>query len=333
MAGLGAPSAGNVSVAAAMPLDPNAMRFLERLAALDPPSALMLTVDERRGALAALLGFSGPPQPVARVEERTLPGAESTLRARVYTPTDENSALLPGLVYFHGGGLVAGSLESHDGICRALSNASGCRLVAVDYRLAPEHRFPAAIADGCVATYWIAAHAAELGIDAERLMLCGDSAGATLAAVICQRIVAARQVRLAGQVLLCPILDFCAETPSRRDFGEGFLLDEATLEHDLTHYLGPGVDRADPRISPLRASSLDDLPPTCIHTAEYDPLRDEGAAYAARLSLAGVRTLYRCHSGMIHLFYGIGAVIPYAARAYEILGADIRALLQSDSRP
>jgi acetyl esterase len=310
-----------------VPVDPRAQRFLDRLAALNPSSALALSVEERRAALAELLAFAGTREAVERTEERAVPGAESELAVRLYTPAQMQSAVLPGLVYFHGGGWVAGTLDSHDGICRSLANASGCRLISVGYRLAPEHPFPAAIADGWAVTRWVAAHAAEVGIDPSRLGVCGDSAGATLAAVIAQLAAWTPHLRLALQVLLCPILDAHAATESRRLFASGYFLDQATLEHDLRHYLGAGADVEDPRISPLRAADVRHLPPTSIHTAEFDPSRDEGKAYAERLEQAGVATLYRCHSGMIHLFYGMGALIPYAAEAYRQIGADIAALL------
>ncbi len=312
-----------------MPLDPRAKRFLDRLAALNPPSVLALTVSERRSGLRQLLSFSGPGAPIGRVEERTLAGpGEAPLTLRIYRPpAGAGDALLPALVYFHGGGLVAGSLDTHDPICRSLSNASGSVILSVDYRLAPEHRFPAAISDGCHATVWVATHAPELGIDAARIGVCGDSAGATLAAVVCQTLCETREAKLALQFLLCPIMDFCAVTDSRRDYAAGYLVDQATLDHDLKHYLGADGDPCHPRVSPLRVATVSDLPPTCIHTAEFDPLRDEGAAYARRLEAAGIRTTYRCHSGMIHLFYGMGALIPYATTAYELIGADIRAML------
>lgn len=311
-----------------MPLDPRAKRFLYRLAALNPPSVLALTVTERRDGLRELLSFSGPPAPVGRIEERSLPGPTGApLALRIYTPADVDGGLLPGLVYFHGGGLVAGTLDTHDPICRALSNAAGCVVVSVDYRLAPEHPFPAAITDGCCATVWIARNAGELGVDSARLGICGDSAGATLAAVICQTLSETGETRLALQFLLCPITDFCADTASRRDFASGYLVDQATLEHDLRYYLGADGDATHPRVSPLRSPDLRYLPPTCIHTAEFDPLRDEGAAYADRLREAGVTTTYRCHSGMIHLFYGMGALLPYTATAYQLIGNDIRSML------
>jgi acetyl esterase/lipase len=140
-------------------------------------------------------------------------------------------------------------------------------------------------------------------------------------------IAATGDMRLALQFLLCPIMDFNADTDSRRRFAKGYLIDRETLEHDLKFYLGPETDRADPRVSPLRAPDVRHVPPACIHTAEFDPVRDEGKAYADRLIGAGVRTTYRCHAGMIHLFYGMGAVIPYAAKALKLMGADIRAMI------
>jgi acetyl esterase len=318
-----------------MPLDPRAKRFLDRLAALNPPSVLALTVSERRSGLRQLLSFSGPGEPMGTIEERTLPGPSGLpLTLRIYRPaTDAASAGAaagnppPALVYFHGGGLVAGSLDTHDPICRSLGNATGCVLLSVDYRLAPEYPFPAAIADGCYATVWVTAHAEELGVDPMRIGVCGDSAGATLAAVVCQTVAATGEARLAMQFLLCPIMDFCAATQSRREYATGYLVDQATLDHDLKHYLGADGDPSHPRVSPLRVANVSDLPPTCIHTAEFDPLRDEGAVYADRLREAGIKTTYRCHSGMIHLFYGMGALIPYAATAYRLIGTDIRAML------
>lgn len=316
-----------------MPLDAQVSRFLDRLAVTAPRDPGGLTVAERRASIARLLALGGDPEPVARIEKRSLPGPGGTLRVWVYTPAGAPLGLLPGLVYFHGGGFVAGSLETHDGICRSLANASGCRLVAVDYRLGPEARFPAALLDACAATRWTAEQAARLGIDARSIGVCGDSAGATLAAVVAQTLVAEGGPPLVLQCLLCPILDYRAETPSREAFGSGYLLERETLQHDLRHYVGEGADAGDPRISPLRAQRLKGLPPACIHTAECDPLRDEGAAYAQRLERARVRVSYRCHPGMIHLFYGLGGVIPYAAEAYRLLGADIRAVLASRDGP
>jgi acetyl esterase len=310
-----------------MALDPQVRRFLDRLAVASPPTDAVAGVTERRDGLQQLLQSFGQREAVGRVEELRVPGPGGALAIRAYTPAGRDQSVLPAWVYFHGGGFVAGSLESHDGIVRSLANATGFRVFSVDYRLGPEHRFPAAVADGWAGAQWIAGNAATLGIDPGCLGVCGDSAGATLAALVCQQAAASGELRFALQFLLCPIMDFCADTQSRREFADGLLINRRMLESDLGNYLAAGVHPADPRISPLRARSVAGLPPSCIHTAQYDPVRDEGAAYAQRLQQAGVRTCYRCHPGMIHLFYGLGAVISYAATAFTLAGADIRSLL------
>jgi acetyl esterase/lipase len=315
-----------------MPLDPRVKRFLNLLAAGNPPDARQVTVDERRAGLAALMKFAGPEVAVDRVEDRVLPGPGGALRVRLYSPLHaERSAphaeALPGLIYFHGGGLVAGTLDTHDSIARALAHAGAVRVVSVDYRLAPEHPFPAALEDAMHALRHISRHAADFGIDAARLGICGDSAGATLATATCQAAARAGGPRLALQLLICPILDYSRLTPSKRELSSGYLVDQATLDHDLMHYVPQGTDPVDPRISPLLAADLTGMPPTLIHTAEFDPLRDEGRNYFERLTQARNEVSYTCHPGMIHLFYGLGAVIPYARTAFEQIGGEIRAVL------
>ena len=309
-----------------MPLDPYVRRFLGTLSAGAARKTGDLTIEERRASFSRLLTLGSEPPPIGSVEERQIPGPAGPLRSRLYRPSRETPEATPGLVFFHGGGLVAGGLETHDGICRTLAAESGCAVVSVDYRLAPEARFPAALEDACAATRWVIAQTSQLGIDSARLGVGGDSAGGTLAAAVCQALKAAGEPGIAWQVLLCPILDYRARNASRQEFAAGFLLDEGTLEHDLRHYLAASVGAGDPRISPLKAADLTGLPPACIHTAECDPLRDEGRLYADRLQSAGVPVRYCCHAGMIHLFYGLGAVIPSAAAAYRTIGADIRAL-------
>ncbi len=310
-----------------MPLDPRVKRFLDVLAAGSPPSALHASVEQRRAQLAELMKLSGPEVPVAQVQERTVPGPAGPLAVRVYTPLDAPVEALPGLVYLHGGGLVAGTLDTHAPIARALAAAGACRVMSVQYRLAPEHRFPAALEDALAAVGHIAAHGPQFGIDAARLGICGDSAGGTLAAAVCQALAGAGGPRLALQLLLCPILDYSRLTDSRREFAGGYLVGQDTLDHDLLHFAPAGTDPADPRISPLRAADLSGLPRTIIHTAEFDPLRDEGQEYFARLTHTGSAVSYTCHAGMIHLFYCLGAVIPYARTAFEQIGGEIRAVL------
>jgi acetyl esterase/lipase len=223
--------------------------------------------------------------------------------------------------------MVAGTVATHDGIARALANSSRCRVVSIDYRLAPEHPFPAALDDAVAAVARVAESAGEFGIDPRRLGVAGDSAGGTLAAAAAQALTRMGKPRLALQVLICPILDYGGSTPSKRELASGYLVDQSTLDHDLRYYLPAGTDPADPRISPLRAADLTGLPRTLIHTAECDPLRDEGRDYYDRLTRAGVEVSYTCHAGMIHLFYGLGGVIPYARSAFEQIGGEIRAAM------
>jgi acetyl esterase len=310
-----------------VPLDSRVKRFLDVLAAGKPPSMLETTVAERRLGLIELMKLGGPETPVGGIEDRTLPGPTGPLAVRIYTPLDPKTGPTAGLIYFHGGGLVAGSVETHDSIARRLANAGDCRVISVDYSLAPEHPFPAALDEALAAVTHIGAHAASYGIDAARLGICGDSAGATLAAATAQTLARIGGPPLALQLLMCPILDYSRLTPSRREFASGYLVDQATLEHDLLHYAPPRSDPADPRISPLRADSVAGLPRTLIHTAEFDPLRDEGEDYFERLSRDHIEVSYTCHAGMIHLFYGLGAVIPYARTAFEQIGGEIRAAL------
>jgi acetyl esterase/lipase len=308
-----------------MPLDPRVKRFLNLLAAGNPPDARTATVEERRKGLISLMQFAGPLLPLEQIEDRTLPGADGALRIRLYSPSTPK--VLPGLIYFHGGGLVAGSLDTHDSIGRALSHYGGVRVLSVDYRLAPEHRFPAAVEDAKAAVHYISAHAADFGIDAARLGICGDSAGATLAAATCQWAAQTGGPRLVLQLLLCPILDYSRVTESKRELSSGYLVDQATLDHDLKYYLPEGAAPSNPLVSPLLATDVSGMPRTLIHTAEFDPLRDEGRNYFERLTQAGNDVSYTCHPGMIHLFYGLGAVIPYARTAFEQIGGEIRAAL------
>jgi acetyl esterase/lipase len=301
---------------------------LDVLAAGKPPNALETSVEERRLGLSELMKLAGAAATVGGIEDRTLPGPEgSALPVRIYIPQGTTAAQTAGLVYFHGGGLVAGTVETHEGIARALANAGACRVVSVEYRLAPEHPFPAALDDALAAVTYIGAHAADFGIDASRLGICGDSAGGTLAAATAQAIARIGSPRLALQLLICPILDYSRLTASRRELSSGYLVDQATLDHDLLYYAAPGTDPANPRISPLRADDVSGLPRTLIHTAEFDPLRDEGRDYGERLTQAHSLVSYTCHPGMIHLFYGLGAVIPYARTAFEQIGGEIRAAL------
>jgi acetyl esterase/lipase len=310
-----------------MPLDSHAKRFLDMLAVGGALQAAELTPATMREELLRLSRIMDVKNvPIAQIENRRL-HSDGEIPIRVYVPAETTAKALPGLVYFHGGMGVFCSIETHEGLCRMLANASGCRVISVEYRLAPEHKFPAAVEDSFAAAKWTYEHALELGIDPERLAVGGDSAGGTLAAVVCQLAKQATKPRIALQVLLSPVTDLGAETLSRRTYAEGYFLDNATMEWALRHYCSPEADLSDPRLSPFRARDLRGLPPAHIHTAEFDPLRDEGKAYADRLVQAGVDVRYTCHPGMIHHFYGMAAIIPYAGTAIRAAGAAIREAL------
>ncbi len=307
-----------------MPLDPLAKRLLTMMAAAAPGERTRPTAQERRQSLAKLMQFARAEGTDATKSEGVLPGPAGDIRYRFYTPDSEASEPLPGFVFFHGGGLVAGSIETHDRIAAALAQATGCRLVSVDYRLAPEHKFPAAVEDAIAATEWVAREASTLGIDAERLVVGGDSAGATLAAVVCQYALENAGLSIAAQCLICPVLDFEETSPSREAFAKNHLIDRLTIEADLADYLPEGTDPADVRISPLRATRLAGLPAAIIHTAEFDPMRDEGNAYARKLLAAGVSVEHVCHDGMIHNFHAMGAILPQARLVLSQIGEQVR---------
>jgi len=308
-----------------MTLDPAAKRFLEMIGAASAPEIAALSPAEMRERFRRLMRLVGPASPpIGRIDDGELPGAAGPVPFRTYTPSENVDGCLPGLVYFHGGGGVFGSIETHDGLCRMLANTSGCRVISVGYRLAPEHRFPAAVEDSYTAVNWVFAQAPTLAIDPARIAVAGDSAGAGLAATVCQRASRDGGPRIALQLLLCPVLDLAAESQSRHDLAAGYFLDKATLDWMIEHYCPPDLDLADPRLSPLRAKDLSGQPPAHVHTAEFDPLRCEGRAYADRLQRAGVGVRYTCHAGMIHHFYGMTAAIPYARAAIDAIGAAVK---------
>jgi acetyl esterase len=305
-----------------MPLDPLAKRFLAMMAAAS--TRARPSPDDRRQALAKLMRFACADLTAATGIDGTLPGPAGDIAYRLYAPANVTAEHLPGFVFFHGGGMVAGSIDTHDLISAALAQATGCRLISVEYRLAPEHKFPAAVEDAIASVSWVSAQASSLGIDAARLVVGGDSAGATLGAVVCQHALRNMGPAIAAQCLICPVLDFEETSPSREAFAENHLLDETTLAADLADYLPEGTDPADPRISPLRAEDLAGLPPAIIHTAEFDPMRDEGNAYAKRLMTAGVVVEHVCHDGMIHNFHAMGAILPQGRLVLLQIGEQIR---------
>jgi acetyl esterase len=246
---------------------------------------------------------SQPPIPMVRVEGVEIPGQAGRIPARLYVPGGlPAGAAAPLLVYFHGGGWVIGDLDTHDGVCRFLAAAAGTAVLAVDYRLAPEHPFPAAVEDAWAGFAWALTNAAELGIDPARIAVGGDSAGGNLAAVVSLLARAGGGPMPAMQLLIYPPTDSAGDLPSRQLFSEGFLLTKGDMDAFERAYLPPGTDATDPRVSILLAPDLRGLPPAYVATAGFDPLRDEGEAYALRMREAGVQVALRRHPGLIHSF-------------------------------
>ena len=305
-----------------MPLDPQAKAVLAQIPPLGDEVMLALAPPMLRQAMAAMPGSTGAVEAVARVENRTLPGPAGEIPVRIYAPSDARG--LPALVYFHGGGFVIGSLETHDGTCRSLANAIGCVVVSVDYRLAPEHKFPAGPEDCYAATRWVAEKGAEIGVDGARVAVGGDSAGGNLAAVVALMARDRRGPALRHQLLIYPVANHDYTTASYEENQQGYLLSREMMRWFWNHYLARPEDGANPYASPLRAASFAGLPPAHVVTAEFDPLRDEGEALAARLARDGVATTHARYDGMIHGFFSMGAMIDAARRAVAEAGAAVK---------
>ncbi len=300
-----------------MPLAPEAKAVLEWIAAAGrPPYHELSPAEARRQYREARAPLQPAPPEVASAEDRRAPGPGGPIPVRCYRPLGSRPGEpLPALVYFHGGGWTIGDLDTHDGVCRALANAVPCGVVAVDYRLGPEHRFPAAVEDALAATRWVAAEAETLGLDPSRLAVAGDSAGGNLAAVVALLARDGGGPALAFQLLVYPATAMKADFPSLAELREGHLLTGALIDWFRDSYLRGPEDCRDWRAAPLLAPDLAGLPPALVLTGEYDPLRDEGKAYADRLRAAGVDAAYRCFPGMIHGFLTMGKVIPAAGDA------------------
>jgi acetyl esterase len=311
-----------------MPVDPAIQGLLSLLEAMQRPSLAAATHEQARAAFRMLTVDMRPREsivPVRATEDVEVPGATGPLPARLYRPDAEGDR--PTMVFLHGGGFVIGDIETHDNQCRIVCREVGAVVLSVAYRLAPEAPFPAGVEDCVAATRWAAEHIAELGGDPERLAIAGDSAGGNLAAVVTQVARDAGGPKLAAQLLVYPGTDFAGDYPSRTDNAEGYFLTREDLEWFATHYLGEASDLTDPRLSPLHAQNLAGLPPAVVVTAEYDPLRDEGEAYARALERAGVPVTLRRYDGLIHGFFDLSALSPAAAGAVRDTCAELRRLL------
>ena len=306
-------------------IDPAARALLDLIVQRGVPPTHTLTPDEARRAYLERRRFTQPAPPdVASVRDET----SGPVPMRVYRPLGAAAgATLPALVYFHGGGWVIGDLDTHDTLCRELANGAGVCVVAVDYRRAPDHRFPAAVDDCYAATRWIVAQAAALRIDPTRLAIGGDSAGGNLAAVVAIAARDAGDLPLAYQLLIYPATDQRAASPSHTANGQGYLLTSDSVAYYRAHYLEREEDWPDWRASPLLHADLSRQPPALGLTAGFDPLRDEGAAYADRLSAAGIRVAYVCFERQIHGFILMGKVLDEANAAVALCASELKRAL------
>lgn len=296
-----------------MPLDPQTQAYLTQMAEVNAPPLSGLPPEVVRQGIAAQVALEPPGEPVAKVENRTIPGPAGEIPVRIYTP--QGNGPFPLLVFFHGGGWVICNLDTHDAPCRSLANGAGCVVVSVDYRLAPEHKFPAAPEDCYAATQWVAEHAAEFNGDASQVAIGGDSAGGNLTAVVAQMARDKGGPRLIFQLMIYPATDFTAKNVSLKENSEGYFLTVDDMTWFTNHYLNSDEDKLNPMASPMLATNLSGLPPALVVTAEYDPLRDEGELYGQRLQEAGVPVTIRRYDGMIHGFFNTAQIIDKAREA------------------
>jgi acetyl esterase len=289
-------------MAAKAVLDPQMKILLDMFNAAGPMFLRAETPEQARAKMQALLAANPMPlEAIYRVEDRHIPGAAGQIPVRVYTP--EGNPPMGVLVYFHGGGWVLGDLESHDRGCRTLANSAGCVVVSVDYRLAPEHVFPAGAEDCYAATKWVSENAASLGADPARLAVGGDSAGGNLAAVVSMMSRDRGGPSIGFQLLFYPVTDCALDTPSQKEFAaDGYVLSRADMGWFWNHYLDSDTEKTNPYASPLRAKNLAGLPPALVLTASHDPLRDEGERFAQRLISAGVKVTCTRYEGVTHGF-------------------------------
>jgi acetyl esterase len=305
--------------------------FLDSMAAVPGPKMWEIAPPAAREAFAAMMQLVGPKDvPIGKVQNLTMPGPGGDLALRIYTPVAAKSEKLPTLVFFHGGGYVIGDLDTHDGLCRMFANDANLRVIAVDYRLAPEHKFPAAVEDAYAAVCWIETNAAQLGVDANHVAVGGDSAGGGLAAAVALMAKEKGAPKIAFQMLLFPVTQIGGKTASLHEFASGYFLELATLEWFYDHYgEASDVDRSDPRMSPLLAKDFAGLPPAYVMVAGFDPLHDEGVAYAEKLRGAGVSVTVADYSDLVHDFIYMQAVLPQAPEAVKGAAGALKAALSA----
>jgi acetyl esterase len=307
-----------------VPVDPHLQPVLDALAQMPVPERPPTVEEIRAGFAANPLFRSANPAPVGAIDTLSVPGPDGPVPVRAYRP--EGAGPHPVVVFLHGGGWFVGNLDTHDGVCRELCHRTGALVLSVDYRLAPECRYPGPLDDCEAAWRWAAEHAGEIGGDPSRMALAGDSAGGNLAAALALRL-RDRGPAPCLQVLVYPALDPTCSRPSMESNGSGYLLTLLTMRTAWGHYLGEAVDPSDPEAAPIEAADLSGLAPALVITAEYDPLRDEGEEYAERLEAAGVPCTCTRYDGMIHGFFQMLDVTPGAKAAHDEVAAALRAAL------
>ena len=308
-----------------MPLHPQVKKILEEAASLGLPDYQDLSPVEARKQMLDLTLPVDPLLAVKRVENLMIPGPKGEIPIRLYYPSGDSPFAV--LVYFHGGGWVMGDLDTHHGVCHALAKRSSCLVVSVDYRLAPEHRYPAAIEDAYAATSWVAQNTGAIQADPDRLAVGGDSAGGHLAAVVALMARDRKGPRIDLQVLIYPITDCNFDRPSYLENKDGYMLTRDLMKWFWKHFLEDEGQANDPYVSPLRAKNFSDLPQAFILTAEYDPLRDEGEAYGKKLQGAGVDVTLSHYPGMIHGFIRMTARLDKAKKALDEIAGKLRGAL------
>ncbi|HET7738114.1 MAG TPA: alpha/beta hydrolase fold domain-containing protein [Tepidiformaceae bacterium] len=308
-----------------MPLDPQLKAILDAMAGLGLPPLHTQTPESARASALARRPAVEPVPVEGGVEDRTIPGPGGDLPIRIYRPGGPGPH--PVLVYFHGGGWVIGDLDQNDNLLRTMTNLSGCVIVSVDYRLAPEAKFPGPAEDSYAATAWVAANAAALDVDASRLAVGGESAGGNLAAAVTLMARDRGGPPIRFQWLMYPVTDSNVDTASYHENAQGYLLERAGMIWFWDHYVRSDADRIHPYAAPLRADDLSGLPPALVITAEFDPLRDEGAAYAEALKAAGVPVDYSCAPGQTHAYFTMFAMVDAGRAALEEVSAKMKAAL------
>jgi acetyl esterase len=307
-------------------LHPQTRSLLDLMEQRGIPPTHTLSVADARSYYRDRRAVTQPAPPeVALVRELQAEGPDGPIPLRLYRAAGSSAdVVLPVLVYYHGGGWVIGDLETHDTLCRQLANGAGCAVVAVDYRLAPEHRFPAAVVDAVAAARWVREHAQELRLDASRLAVGGDSAGGNLATVVAISARDQGDLPIVFQLLIYPGTDQHRSHPSHAENGQGYLLTRDTIEYFVSRYIGDPTQYDDWRASPLLHPDLSRLPPALVLTAGFDPLRDEGKAYAQRLTASGNQASYVCFDRQIHGFVPMGKVLDEANTAVALCAAELR---------